>query len=91
METFDLDINSLEPLEFDTSKSMNFGSGAELLMNTKKTTSQNSNINLGDLESLESELNNLSGSSSMPSASSKSGSDTNQSGQTNSIKNDGPR
>ena len=77
METFDLDINSLEPLEFDTSKSMNFGSGAELLMNTKKTTSQNSNINLGDLESLESELNNLSGnSSSSSSVPSKSGSDT---------------
>ena len=71
MESFDLDINNLEPisLDFDTGKSMNFGSGAELLMNMKKNTSQSSNIDLGDLDTLESELNNLSSSSS-PSASS---------------------
>jgi hypothetical protein len=70
MESFDLDINSLEPLEFDTSKTMNFGSGAEFLMNTKKTSSQTSNIDLGDLDTLESELNNLSASSSSSSSSS---------------------
>jgi hypothetical protein len=70
MESFDLDINSLEPLEFDTGKTMSFGSGAEFLMNTKKTSSQSSNIDLGDLDTLESELNNLSASSSSSSSSS---------------------
>jgi len=66
MESFDLDINNLEPisLDFDTSKTMNFGNGAELLMNIKKTSPQSSNIDLGDLDTLESELNNLSSSSS---------------------------
>jgi len=64
MESFDLDINSLDTLEFDTGKTMNFGSGAEFLMNTKKSTTQSSNIDLGDLDTLESELNNLSASSS---------------------------
>ena len=68
MESFDLDINNLEPisLDFDTSKTMNFGNGAELLMNIKKTSPQSSNIDLGDLDTLESELNNLSSSSSSP-------------------------
>ena len=76
MESFDLDINNLEPisLDFDTNKTMNFGNGAELLMNTKKSTSQSSNIDLGDLDTLESELNNLSSSSS--SSSSKPSGDT---------------
>jgi len=72
MESFDLDINNLEPisLDFDTSKTMNFGNGAELLMNIKKTSPQSSNIDLGDLDTLESELNNLSSSSSSSSSSS---------------------
>ena len=75
MESFDLDINNLEPisLDFDTSKTMNFGNGAELLMNIKKTSPQSSNIDLGDLDTLESELNNLSSSSS---SSSKPAGDT---------------
>jgi len=72
MESFDLDINNLEPLDYDTGKTMSFGNGAELLMNIKKTTSQSSNINLGDLDSLESELNDLSASSSSSSSSSSS-------------------
>jgi|Laugrespbdmm15sd_2_1035082.scaffolds.fasta_scaffold28287_1 hypothetical protein len=80
MESFDLNIDNLEPisLDFDTGKSMNFGSGAELLMNTKKTTPTNSTIDLGDLDSLETELNNLSASSSSSSSSSsyKSAGDT---------------
>ena len=66
MESFDLNIDNLEPitLNFD-SGSTSFGGGAELLMNnTKKTVSHNTNIDLGDLDTLESELNNLSASSS---------------------------
>ena len=62
MESFDLNIDNLEPisLDFDTGKSMNFGNGAELLMNMKKSTPQSSTIDLGDLDTLESELNDLS-------------------------------
>ena len=74
MESFDLNIDNLEPitLDFDTGKSMNFGSGAELLMNTKKNTSSHSStIDLGDLDSLETELNNLSSSSSKPAGDTK--------------------
>jgi len=43
-------------------KSTNFGSGIELLMNDKKkegSSKQNSDINIEDLNSLENELNNL--------------------------------
>jgi hypothetical protein len=76
MESFDLNIDNLEPisLDFDTGKSMNFGNGAELLMNMKKSTPQSSTIDLGDLDTLESELNDLSSSSS--SSSSKPAGDT---------------
>jgi|LauGreDrversion4_2_1035121.scaffolds.fasta_scaffold47118_2 hypothetical protein len=75
MESFDLNIDNLEPisLDFDTGKSMNFGSGAELLMNMKKTTPQSSTIDLGDLDSLENELNDLSASSSSSSSSKPTG------------------
>jgi len=68
MESIDLDINNLEPISmnFDSvGSSSNFGGGIELLMNnSKRSTQQSSNISLGDLDSLESELNNLSSSSS---------------------------
>lgn len=72
MESIDLDINNLEPISmnFDSvGSSSNFGGGIELLMNNSKrstasSTHQSSNISLGDLDSLESELNNLSSSSS---------------------------
>ena len=67
MESFDLNIDNLEPisLNFDSGSSMNFGSGAELLMNTKKmNTTGGSSIELGDLDKLESELNSLSDSTS---------------------------
>ena len=52
-------------MEEDTSfrqKSVNFGSGIELLMNekTKKEGGQSSDIHLDDLNNLEDELNNLS-------------------------------
>ena len=75
MESFDLDINNLEPitLDFDNNnsgtKSMNFGGGAEFLMNTsKKVNTQSSNISLGDLDSFESEMNSLSAASTGPQA-----------------------
>ncbi len=73
METFDLDINSLEPISFDLDKGGNSSSldGIELLMNTsKKSNPKSSNINLGDLDSIETELNNYSSSSSSSSSSS---------------------
>lgn len=64
METFDLDINSLEPISFDIDKSGGGGGasfdGIELLMNTKKTSPKSSNIDLGDLDSIETELNSYS-------------------------------
>lgn len=71
MESFDLNIDNLEPisLNFD-SGSTSFGSGAELLMNNTKKMSHSTNIDLGDLDTLESELNNLSSSSSSSSSSS---------------------
>ena len=75
MESFDLNIDNLEPisLDFDSGKSMNFGNGAELLMNMKKSTPQSSTIDLGDLDTLESELNDLSSSSSSSSSSKPAG------------------
>ena len=59
----DSEIINLE-IEEDTSfrqKSVNFGSGIELLMNekTKKESSGSSDIHLEDLNNLEDELNNL--------------------------------
>ena len=46
-----------------TLKSSNFGPGIELLMNDKKKNNQPSeNIDLGDLNTLENELNDLSDS-----------------------------
>jgi len=79
MESFDLNIDNLEPitLDFDTGKNMNFGSGAELLMNTKKNTSSHSStIDSSDLDSLETELNNHSSSSSSKPSSNGGGGDT---------------
>jgi len=77
MEVIDIGLNDLEPisLNFNDSsshssnsnshsnfaKSVNFGPGIELLMNDKKKSSSNTQIDLGDLNSLENELNELSG------------------------------
>ena len=71
MESFDINVGDLEPVnlkidDYDSpapsnSKSVNFGGGIELLMNNSKRSAGNSvNIDLGDINSLENELNDLS-------------------------------
>lgn len=52
------DLPSLEPSR--TGAGSNFGSGIELLMNEKKVSS-NHDLNLGELDNLEDELNEISG------------------------------
>lgn len=68
MEVIDIGLNDLEPISLDIDSSsgggVNFGPGIELLMNDKKKSSGNINIDLGNLDSLEDELNELSGNSS---------------------------
>ena len=63
---FNSDVISLENQDSNSDKpSVNFGSGIELLMNDKKKRSESgantptSDINLGDLQNLEQELNEL--------------------------------
>ena len=73
METIEIGLNDLEPvqlsfLDSDSSSmstpSVNFGTGIELLMNDKKKNSSfSTNVDLGELNRLESELNELSGAS----------------------------
>lgn len=65
MEVIDIGLNDLEPitLHFDDDMpkhSVNFGSGIELLMNDKKKAASG-RMDLGELDSLEAELNDLSG------------------------------
>jgi Family of unknown function (DUF5767) len=67
MEVIDLGLSDLEPvsISFNESKpSVNFGAGIELLMNDKKRSSSNLNLDLGELDTLESELNEISGAGS---------------------------
>lgn len=75
MEEINLGLSDLEPISlsfndgpssFGEPPSVNFGSGIELLMNDKKRSNSGGNINidLGDLDKLESELNDLSGANS---------------------------
>lgn len=86
MEEINLGLSDLEPISlnfndgnmgssFGEQPSVNFGSGIELLMNDKKRSNSNGNINidLGDLDRLESELNDLSGASNNDSSSSSGG------------------
>lgn len=66
MEVIDIGLSDLETVSLnlgnDTSRSsVNFGSGIELLMNDKKKSSANISLDLGELDSLENELNELSG------------------------------
>lgn len=68
MEAIDINFNDLEPIKmnFQENEDMNdmsssFGPGIELLMNeNKKSSNNNVNIDLGELDDLEKELNNLS-------------------------------
>jgi len=70
MEVIDIGLSDLEPVSFslheDSSSSskpsVNFGPGIELLMNDKaKTGSGSTSVDLGDLDKLANELNELSG------------------------------
>jgi len=78
MEIIDIGLSDLEPVsinfgdsESTRKPSVNFGPGIELLMNDKKRSSSNNiNVDLGELDSLENELNELSGNSSSSSSSS---------------------
>ena len=69
MESIDINLGDLEPISLnlndDSVKTPSFGTGIELLMNDKKrNASHNVNIDLGDLDKLENELNELSGNTS---------------------------
>jgi hypothetical protein len=70
MEVIDIGLDNLEPISLNfnddvsSTPSVNFGGGIELLMNDKKKSSGNTVIDLGELDKLESDLNDLSGVSS---------------------------
>jgi hypothetical protein len=65
MEVIDIGLNDLEPLTLNFNdgpkQNVNFGPGIELLMNDRKISSSSMNLNLGELDTLENELNELSG------------------------------
>jgi hypothetical protein len=66
-EVIDIGAPNIEPISLDfkkhdeTTPSVNFGTGIELLMNDKKKTTSVANLDLGELDDLEDELNQLSG------------------------------
>ena len=66
MEAIDISLDNLDPVSIDlaadnSGSSVNFGSGIELLMNDKKrSSSDNVKLDLGDLNDLEREMNDLS-------------------------------
>ena len=68
MDIIDLGLSDLEPVSINFNEEMpsngsSLGAGIELLMNDKKKTSSGSmNIDLGELDKLENELNDLSNS-----------------------------
>ena len=73
MEVIDIGLNDLETVSLNlntdnsnSKPSVNFGSGIELLMNDKKKSSSNISLDLGELDSLENELNELSGVKETP-------------------------
>jgi len=80
MEIIDIGLSDLEPINISfnddikpsssSSNSVNFGGGIELLMNDKKRASSSSSIDLGELDKLENELNELSGNKTAESSSS---------------------
>lgn len=71
------DLSNLEPVKLnlndDNNKTVNFGPGIELLMNenNRKHGSNNINVDLGELDNLEKELNELS--SNIPKSSNNEG------------------
>jgi hypothetical protein len=68
-----IEITDLEPITMDVKPVSNFGSGIELLMNDKvKSSSASTKIDLGELDNLENELNELS-SMNMPKSDPASG------------------
>lgn len=74
-EVIDIGPSTSEPISLDFKKhddtpSVNFGSGIELLMNDKKKSTNVSNLDLGELDNLEDELNQLSGNKPVPEESS---------------------
>ena len=74
-EVIDIGPSTSEPISLDFKKhddtpSVNFGSGIELLMNDKKKSTNVSNLDLGELDNLEDELNQLAGNKSAPEESS---------------------
>jgi hypothetical protein len=90
MEVIDIGLNDLEPISIDlgasnsgnSGKSVNFGSGIELLMNDKlKQQSSKMSVDLGELDKLEDELNELSG------VNGSSTTDSNTNGYTHAQKN----
>jgi hypothetical protein len=65
-EVINIGPSNPEPISLDLKKqdetpTVNFGSGIELLMNDKKKTTNVANLDLGELDNLEDELNELSG------------------------------
>ena len=55
-----IDLDNLDEIS-DIPSTSNFGSGIELLMNDKKVSSSNVDLNLGELDNMENELNQISG------------------------------
>jgi len=83
MESIDLNLDNLEPISLDfnsnnATPSVNFGSGIELLMNDKKrsASSDNTKLDLGDLDELEEEMNVLSKNATKAAAAASSGGNT---------------
>jgi len=81
MEVVDIGLDDLEPISIDVGSnsnnselpSVNFGSGVELLMNEKqKASSGPTSIDLGELDKLEDDLNNLSSDAPNTSSDTKS-------------------
>lgn len=65
-----IELSELDPISINLGgSSSNFGSGIELLMNEKnKSSSSSTRIDLGELDKLEDELNELSSANSAPAA-----------------------
>lgn len=89
MEVIDIGLNDLEPISLNfgepSKAGVSFGGGIELLMNDKKRSSSSGNLDLGELDNLESELNELSGSGAPPPSSSSSSSSKTLSGFTSNL------